>query len=179
MPPDHAPAAALATRFATPADAALVAELFLEAGRHYWGERPDDRAISRRAADQVLGDDAGSRLLLGFRAGDAVAFTCFAILQPGPSEQGVLFMKELFVRAHARGERIGEAMMGQMARLAVARGCQRFDWTAETGNPRAVAFYDGLAAPRVVEKVYFRLAGQRLADFAAAAAPDAAEEAGS
>ncbi len=158
------------TRLAGAADAAVVAALFLETTRHYWGERPDDAADSRRAADRLLGDGAGSRLLLAFRGGEPVGYASFAILQPGPSEHGVLFMKDLFVRAQARGDGLGETLMRHLAGLAVDLGCRRLDWTAESDNPRAIAFYDGLAASRVVEKVYFRLAGDRLATFAAAPA---------
>jgi hypothetical protein len=41
--------------------------------------------------------------------------------------------------------------MGFLARLAVERGCVRFDSTAETDNPEALAFYDRLGAGRVAE----------------------------
>ena len=71
-------------------------------------------------------------------------------------------------------------LMRRVARIAVDLGCRRFDWTAETDNPRAIAFYDDLPASRVAEKVYYRLAGDRLLDFAAAAsqAPPTQEETG-
>ena len=160
---------ALVTRFAVPADAALLAGLFLATWRHYWGDGVDRGEASHRAAAAVLGDPAGCRVLLAFQDGQAVAYGSFAILYPGPTGEGVLFMKDLFVLDGARGRGIGAAMMRRIAALAVERGCPRFDWTAETGNPRALAFYDDLKAPRVEEKVYYRLTGDRLAAFARAA----------
>jgi ribosomal protein S18 acetylase RimI-like enzyme len=52
--------------------------------------------------------------------------------------------------------------MAFLARLALERGCGRFDWTAETDNPETLAFYDRLGARRVEEKVYYRFDGEAL-----------------
>jgi ribosomal protein S18 acetylase RimI-like enzyme len=49
----------------------------------------------------------------------------------------------------------------------VERGCVRFDWSAETDNPDALAFYDRLGAKRVAEKIYYRLEGEGLQQLAA------------
>ena len=62
--------------------------------------------------------------------------------------------------------------MGHLARLALKRGCSRLDWTAETDNPDAIAYYERLGVPRLEEKVYFRLDGVRLAAFAGGDADD-------
>ena len=79
---------------------------------------------------------------------------------------GVLFLKDLYTGADARGAGVGETLMRYLARLAVERGCERFDWTAETNNPRAMAFYDRLGARRVTDKVYYRFDGDALTAFA-------------
>ncbi|KMW57175.1 YbjA protein [Candidatus Rhodobacter oscarellae] len=75
-------------------------------------------------------------------------------------------MKDLFVSERARGTGLGNLFMRHLARHAVELGCHRFDWTAETDNPRAVAFYDDLKAERVAEKVYFRFSDANLRAFA-------------
>ncbi len=163
-----APETGLTTRIADRRDLDSVSGLLLATDRHYWGVREGAEAASRQAAEALLADGAECRMLLGFLEGTVVAYATFAILHPAPNEHGVLFMKDLFVLDGGRGGGVGEAMMRRIAGLAVERGCHRFDWTAETDNPRALAFYDRLAANRVTEKVYFRLAGARLADFAKA-----------
>jgi hypothetical protein len=56
--------------------------------------------------------------------------------------------------------------MGVLARLAVERGCVRFDWNAQTDSPEALAFYGRLGARRVAEKVYHRHKGETLRQFA-------------
>ncbi len=167
-----APETGLTTRIAVRQDLDTVASLLLATNRHYWGVRDGAEAASRHAAEALLADDADCRMLLGFLHDMVVAYATFAILHPAPNEHGVLFMKDLFVLDGGRGRGVGEAMMRRIAGLAVERGCHRFDWTAETDNPRALAFYDRLAADRVTEKVYFRFAGARLADFAKAISDD-------
>ena len=162
----------LTTRIAVRRDLDTVSGLLLATDRHYWGVRQGAEVAARHAAEALLADDADCRMLLGFLNDTVAAYATFAILHPAPNEHGVLFMKDLFVLDRGRGRGVGEAMMRQVARLAVDRGCLRFDWTAETGNPGALAFYDRLAADRVTEKVYFRFAGARLADFADAGTLD-------
>ena len=88
------------------------------------------------------------------------------MLYPAPGPAGQLFMKDIFTLAEARGRGIGQALMAFLAKLAIPRGCSRFDWTAETDNPDAVDFYDRLGARRVAEKVYYRFEGEALKELA-------------
>ncbi len=61
---------------------------------------------------------------------------------------------------------VGKSLMRFIAAFAVEHGCTRFDWTAETTNPKAAKFYLALGASVVEEKQYFRLNNQGLAAFA-------------
>lgn len=158
----------LTVRPAGPADLQNLATLMLDADRHYWGERPDAAAACRRAAERTLAPDSECRALLGIDGNEAVAFATYAILHPGLTEHGTLFMKDLYVGNAKRGGGAGARMMRALAEIAVKAGCERFDWTAETHNPRALAFYDRLMAERIEEKVYFRFSGDGLRRFAEA-----------
>ena len=159
---------ALVTRIAGAADLEVVAALLLATNRYYWGPREGAEAATRQAAEDLLGGGADCKMLIGWLEDTPATYATFAILHPAPSEHGTLFMKDLFVVEGARDKGLGEVMMRRVAALAAARGCVRFDWTAETDNPRALAFYDRLSAQRVTDKVYFRLAGEDLTRFAAA-----------
>ena len=159
---------ALVTRIAGMVDLDVVAALLLATKRYYWGEHADNEATTRRAAEDLVGGGADCKMLIGWLEDVPAAYATFAILHPAQSEHGTLFMKDLFVLDGARDRGLGEVMMRRLAALAVARGCRRFDWTAETDNPRALAFYDRLSAQRVTDKVYFRFTGEDLTRFAAA-----------
>ena len=154
-------------RLATRADRAELVRLFHAIDVHYWGEAAPSYATMARHVDEAVLGAGSCEIALAEQAGRAVGLATFAVLYPAPGPGGQLFMKDLFALAAARGQGVGRALMGFLARLAVERGCVRFDWTAESDNPDALAFYDRLGAGRVAEKVYFRFEGERLRQFAA------------
>ena len=160
-------ASGIRIRLAGPGDAAALAELFHAVDRHYWASAaPSPAAMVEHVRQRVLGA-AACEIALAMLDGEAVGLATFAILYPAPGPSGQLFMKDLFTLAAARGRGVGHALMAFLARLALERGCGRFDWTAETDNPEALAFYDRLDARRVEEKVYFRVDGEALKALAA------------
>ena len=156
----------LTIQIATHDDLEVVASLLLQSNRHYWGVRDDAKQMTRSAAEKIVGGESGCRIMIARIEDVPAAFATFTILHPAQSENGTLFLKDLFVAESARGTGVGREIMRHMAQMAVEWGCLRFDWTAEKDNPGALRFYDELGALRVEEKVYFRLAGQELQGFA-------------
>lgn len=152
-------------RFAEEHEQAALAGLMLEANDHYWGEVDDADKMTYEAAGALVNGHSGCRAILAWNAGVPVGFATIAVLHPALNENGTLFMKDLFVSSPVRGTGLGHRFMRFLAHFAVELGCRRFDWTAESDNPRAIAFYDDLGASRVVEKVYFRLCDAELQDF--------------
>ncbi len=152
-----------------------LAQAFAELHRHYVGDlAPDLETVSANLRDRVLAPGSGTRIALARADGRIAGLATFAILYPAPGARGQLFMKDLYVRAGWRGQGVGEALMGFLARHAVDKGCVRFDWTTERGNAGAIAFYDRLGASRVAEKLYFRLDGPALEALAAGGGDGAA-----
>jgi ribosomal protein S18 acetylase RimI-like enzyme len=148
-------------------DVDALAEAFTDLHRHYLGDAaPTAQAVAANLRDHVLAASSGVRIAVARVQGRIAGLATFAILYPAPGARGQLFMKDLFVRDAFRGQGLGEALMGFLARHAVAHDCVRLDWTTETGNPGAMAFYDRLGATRVTEKVYYRIAGEQLERFA-------------
>ena len=62
-----------------------------------------------------------------------------------------------------RGLGIGEALLRHLARLAVARGCGRMEWSVLTWNEPAIGFYRRLGAVSMDGWQVYRLAGDALA----------------
>ncbi|MEM9048019.1 MAG: GNAT family N-acetyltransferase [Pseudomonadota bacterium] len=144
-------------------DAAALATLLTEANRHYWGDTAGAESDAQATAAALLGGGSGCQTLLAWRGDQPCGFATYTLLHPAPSARGTLFMKDLFIAATARNAGLGRAFMRHLAGLAAAQGCTRFDWTAESDNPRAIDFYRALGAETVTEKVYFRLTGAALA----------------
>lgn len=90
----------------------------------------------------------------------ALYYTNFStfLAQPG------LYLEDLFVRPAYRGRGIGGAMLRELARLAVARGCGRFEWTVLDWNEPAMRFYRHMGADVLPDWRICRLTGDALAD---------------
>lgn len=78
-----------------------------------------------------------------------------------------LYLEDLYISPEARGLGAGKAMLRQLAQLAVARGCGRFEWSVLDWNKPAIDFYESFGACPQSEWVGYRLTGQALLDFAA------------
>jgi len=73
-----------------------------------------------------------------------------------------LYLEDLFVLPEFRGKGIGKALLIYLARLAVERGCGRFEWSVLDWNESASEFYKRLGAIPLEDVTVFRLAGKSL-----------------
>jgi GNAT superfamily N-acetyltransferase len=153
-------------RLFEPADAEGLATVLEQMQAHY-----DVPCPPREEIIAGLGDiPPGNAVLLAQDVqGPIVGFAAVAAIYPGPGLRKGLFLKELFVDADRRGEGIGRALMGAVARFAIERGYGRIDWTADRTKPRLAAFYSALGAVAQDEKRFYRLAGEALASLVSSA----------
>ena len=96
-------------------------------------------------------------------AGEVVAFALFFsnystfLARPG------LYLEDLYVRPAHRGSGLGRALLEHLARLAIERGCGRFEWSVLDWNVNAIAFYEKFGATVMPDWRICRLSGERLA----------------
>ena len=109
------------------------------------------------AAEVLIAEDADGPV------GFALFFTSYSTFLAKPG----LYLEDLFVRPAARGKGLGKAMMIELARICVARGYGRFEWSVLDWNEPALAFYRSLGALPQREWTVQRLAGPALAALAA------------
>lgn len=79
-----------------------------------------------------------------------------------------LYLEDLFVVPEARGRGIGKALIRHGARLAVERGCGRYEWSVLDWNTPAIEFYQSLGAVMLPDWRICRLTGEPLQRLAAA-----------
>ena len=121
-------------------------------GEHLFGERRYCEAL-------VAEDDAnGARRVVGF----ALFFHNYStfLAQPG------IYLEDLFVLPEARRRGYGRDLLRAVARLAVERGCGRFEWAVLDWNEPAIRFYESLGATPLDEWRLFRLTGEALTKLA-------------
>lgn len=78
-----------------------------------------------------------------------------------------LYLEDLFVRPAFRGRGVGRALLAHLARVAVARGCGRFEWSVLDWNASAIGFYRALGARPMDGWTVMRIGGDALARLAA------------
>jgi GNAT superfamily N-acetyltransferase len=114
-------------------------------------------ATEASLADGLFGPRAVAGTVIarvdGEVAGFALYFSSFSTFL---GRSGV-YLEDLFVRPAFRGRGIGKALLGHLARLAVARGCGRMEWAVLNWNRRAIRFYEALGARPVDGWTVYRL----------------------
>lgn len=73
-----------------------------------------------------------------------------------------IWLDDLYVTPHARGSGAGRALLRHLARIAVDRGCARFEWWVLDWNEPAIAFYKSLGAKPMEEWTVNRVDGDAL-----------------
>ena len=78
-----------------------------------------------------------------------------------------LYLEDLFVLPAFRRRGYGRALLVYLARLAVERGCGRFEWTVLNWNVEAIGFYRSLGATVLPDWRITRVTGTSLNALAA------------
>jgi GNAT superfamily N-acetyltransferase len=73
-----------------------------------------------------------------------------------------LYLEDLFVQPAFRGRGIGKTLLAYLARLALERGCGRFEWGVLDWNKPARDFYESLGAGANSEWINYRITGDAL-----------------
>lgn len=81
-----------------------------------------------------------------------------------------IYLEDLYVTPDHRGTGVGTALMAELAKIAVERGYQRFEWWVLDWNQPAIDVYRKLGAEAMDEWTVQRLSGDALRALAARAA---------
>jgi GNAT superfamily N-acetyltransferase len=62
-----------------------------------------------------------------------------------------LYLEDLFIKETHRDRGTGKTMLQYLAKVAIERGCTRFEWVVLDWNKKAIAFYKGIGAQLMPE----------------------------
>ena len=151
----------LTIRPAERADVPIIAELIRGLARFEKLEH-EVTMTEDRLATNLFGTRRYAETLIAEQDGEPVGFALFFhnfstfLAQPG------IYLEDLFVLPDHRGGGIGRALLKELARLAVERGCGRLEWAVLDWNRDAIGFYERLGARPNSEWTVYRLAGEAL-----------------
>ena len=73
-----------------------------------------------------------------------------------------IYLEDLFVKPEFRGRGHGKALIAELARIAVERGCGRLEWWCLDWNKPSIDFYLELGAEPMDDWTVYRITGDRL-----------------
>ncbi|MGE5619626.1 MAG: N-acetyltransferase family protein [Sphingomonadaceae bacterium] len=129
----------------------------IEALAHYERLTPPDANARRRLTEDATSDPPRFWTLLAEDAGRVVGYAVYFETYSTFLASPTLYLEDIFVLPEARRRGVGQALMRELAREAIRRGCGRMEWQALTWNTPALAFYDSLGARRMDDWCAYRL----------------------
>ena len=151
-------------RFATEQDTALILD-FIKALAEC--ERMSDQVV---ATEEILREwifeKKKAEVIFALENGTEVGFALFFHNFSTFLGRAGIYLEDLFVRPEYRGRGHGKALIKELARITVERGCGRLEWSCLDWNKPSIDFYLSLGATPMDEWTIYRLSGERLNDFA-------------
>lgn len=77
-----------------------------------------------------------------------------------------IYLEDLFVFPEYRGMGYGKALLSELAKITVERGCGRLEWQCLDWNKPSIDFYLSLNARQMTEWQSYRLTGDALMELA-------------
>ena len=151
---------------AVEADAPLILALIRELAEY---EKLADQVTATEAdiARALFADPPRAEAVVARLDGEPVGFALFFhnfstfVGRPG------LYLEDLYVRPPHRGRGFGRRLLAHLARIAVERGCGRFEWSVLDWNAPAIAAYRRAGAVPLDEWTVYRLTAAALTRLAA------------
>lgn len=147
---------------AAPSDVPLIRELILELAEYERAQPGEAPVTEEDLLKTLFGDNPAAEVLIAYLGDKPAGFALFFHNYSTWLGKRGLYLEDLFVRPHARAHGVGYALFQELARIALARGCGRMDWSVLDWNELAISFYNRIGAQPRDEWRSFRLTGSAL-----------------
>ncbi|MBR5291476.1 MAG: GNAT family N-acetyltransferase [Clostridia bacterium] len=153
-----------AFRKAAPGDEGLILSFIRELAEY---ERMSDEVI---ATEELLKEwifhKNRAEVIFAVEEGKEVGFALFFHNFSTFLGRAGIYLEDLFVLKEHRGKGHGKALLKELARIAVERGCGRLEWACLDWNRPSIDFYLSLGAVPMEEWTVYRVTGDTLHDMA-------------
>ena len=146
--------------FAERRDVTVILE-FIKALAEY--EKMSDEVVADVATlEHWLFDQKKAEVIFAVEDGEKVGFALFFHNFSTFLGRAGIYLEDLFVKPEFRGRGYGKALLTELARIAVDRGCGRLEWWCLDWNEPSIEFYRSMGAEAMDEWTVYRIAGDRL-----------------
>ncbi|AEE15650.1 GNAT family N-acetyltransferase [Treponema brennaborense] len=150
----------LSFRFAEEKDAAKI--LFFIKELASYEKMLDEVVATEELLKEWLFQKKKAEVLFAVSDGTEVGFALFFHNFSTFLGRAGIYLEDLFVLKEQRGKGYGKAILKELARIAVERGCGRLEWCCLDWNKPGIDFYLSLGAQQMSDWTVYRAAGDTL-----------------
>ena len=147
-------------RYATENDAALI--LSFIRGIAEYEKMLDEVVATEELLQEWIFEKQKAEVIFAVEDGVEVGFALFFHNFSTFVGRAGLYLEDIFVKMEHRGKGYGKALLKELARIAVERGCGRMEWVCLDWNQPSIDFYRSLGAVPMDEWTIYRVAGDTL-----------------
>jgi GNAT superfamily N-acetyltransferase len=151
-------------RFATEEDTGLI--LSFIRGLAEYEKMADQVVATEELLREWIFEKKKAEVIFALEDGVEVGFALFFHNFSTFLGRAGIYLEDLFVYPAYRGRGHGKALIRELARITVERGCGRLEWCCLDWNQPSIDFYFSLGAVPMDEWTIYRLTGEGLRSFA-------------
>lgn len=152
------------TRFATESDVPVILYFIRELAAY---ENMSEEVVATEALlKEWIFEKKKAEVILAQAEGETVGFALFFHNFSTFLGRAGIYLEDLFVKKEYRGKGYGKALLKELAKITVDRGCGRLEWSCLDWNQPSIDFYLSLGAKPMDEWTVYRLTGETLENFA-------------
>jgi len=156
--------AQLTFRYAAAEDAPLILEFIT--GLAVYENMLDQVVATEELLREWIFEKKKAEVLFVLEDGREVGFALFFHNFSTFLGRAGLYLEDLFVRPESRGRGCGKALLKELARIAVERGCGRLEWSCLDWNRPSIDFYLSEGARPLSDWTTYRVTGPTLEELA-------------
>lgn len=127
----------------------------------------DEVVATESILEEWIFDKQKAEVIFAMENGEEVGFALFFHNFSTFLGRAGIHLEDLYVRPDFRGKGYGTALLKELARIAVERGCGRLEWWCLDWNQPSIDFYLSLGAQAMDDWTTYRIDGDTLQALAA------------
>lgn len=145
-------------------DVPLILRYIRELARY---EKLEEEVVAtEEILEEWLFDKEKAEVIFAMAEGKEVGFALFFHNFSTFLGRAGIYLEDLYVEPAHRGQGIGTALLRELARIAVSRGCGRLEWWCLDWNKPSIEFYRSLGAEAMEDWTVYRISGETLSKLA-------------
>lgn len=151
-------------RFANESDVEIILDFIFKLAEYE--KMLDDVVATPELLKEWIFEKKKAEVIFALEDGKEVGFALFFHNFSTFLGRAGIYLEDLFVLPEHRGKGYGKGLLKALAKIACERGCGRLEWSCLDWNKPSIDFYLSLGATPMDEWTVYRIAGEKLKEFA-------------